>query len=300
MRILIVYPDDKETGPGLVHACERAGHEAGFVDAKLAPWGMFQHINAKHGEYDLVLMSRTLELYPDFVRSKQRYPKIKFAMWNVDVRKNLSDWGLLIEFIRELDYYFTVGLGVVADWQKINPQSYFLTQGIQEERYHKTIPTEEQIKKYSCDVSFIGSLSNPTIHRERRYLLETLRHSIYDVKHFEGIYGDEHNAAVSCARINLGITHSPDVACYVSVRDWKIIAAQGVLLEQKHPGLHGMFGGRVALYENPGDCISKIGEILSDYDNWRQKALKLWEWGMATQCYKDRIDEIVGLIESGL
>jgi len=297
MRILICFPRDGETDQALVDASKECGHETGFVDANI-PFDLYKHINSRNGEYDLVLMSRTMDLYPSFVRAKNRYPDIKFAMWNVDVRGSLDDWGLLVEFVREVDLYFTVGMGRVKDWQMVNPQTYFLSQGIQKERYHKIEPTIEDRNKFTCDVSFIGNCI-PRIHRERRYLLETLRNSHVDFKHLEGIYGRDHNAAVACSKINIGITHSPDCAYYVSVRDWKIIAGGGILLERNHPGLEEMFGGKVALYESPGDCISKIQDIFSDYGTWKKNALKLHEWAMATQTYADRVNEIVNIVEMG-
>ena len=291
MKILIAFPKDGQTDLALYNACKERGDEVYTVDARREPTEMYKTIINHRGDFDLVLMAREMDLYPDFVDAKRRYPDIKFAMWNVDVRDSLENWGLLVNFVEEIDYYFTVAMGVVERWEQVNPNTYFVPQGIQEGKYHECVPTPEQIQKYNCDVSFIGGCID-TIHRERRGILETLRNSHYDFKHLEGVYDEEHNAAVSCARISLGCTHSPDVHSYISVRDWKVIAAQGILLEQWHPGLEEMFGGKVVLYKDPADCLNKIADILADYDKYKQGAFKLWEWAMKSQRYRHRIDQI--------
>jgi hypothetical protein len=295
MRVVICFPFDGQTNQALVDACEERGDEVWAVDAMREPTYLYQKLIDLRGKVDLVLMSRTIELFPDFVRAKERYPHIKFAIWNVDVREKIEDWGFLTHFVSEVDYYFTVAYGVVDRWANINPNTHYVPQGVQDAVYHDVVPTKEQIEKYSCDVSFIGNCFDE-IHRERRYLLETLRNSHYDFKHLQGVYDNEHNAAVACSRISLCCTHSPSVEYYVSVRDWKIAAAGGIILERWHPGLESMFGGKIALYHDPADCLNKISEILGDYEAWQQKACKLQEWVMATQRYVHRIDQIEGII----
>jgi len=295
MRVLIAFPDDQQTNKALVDACTERGDTVYSIDARREPTSMYNFIAKHHGAFDLVLMGREIDLYPDFVRAKDRYPDIKFAIWNVDVRKNLEEWGFLVNFVEEVDYYFTVAMGVVDRWTQVNPNTYYVPQGIQGEKYHECVPTDDQIKKYRCDVSFIGNCIDE-IHRERRYILETLRTSHYDFKHLTGVYDEEHNAAVSCARISLGCTHSPEVSYYTSVRTWKVIAAQGVVLEQWHDGLDEMFGGKIALYRDPSDCVDKVGEILSNYDKYKENAFKLHEWAMASQRYVHRIHQIAGII----
>ena len=296
LRILIVFPRDGETDQALVDACRSRGHEVDSICARRESAGMFQRLIDHRGKIDLVLMSRTEELYFDFVSSRDRYPHIKFAIWNVDVRQSLEEWGLLVNFVREVDYYFTVALGVVDRWTAVNPNTFYVPQGIQIERYHDTTPTEESVEKYLCDVSFIGNVID-NVHLGRQSLIETLKRSHYDFRHFTGIYGEEHNQAVACSKINLAVTHSPDIPYYVSVRDWKIIAARGILLEQWHEGLDDMFGGNVTLYDSETDCLNKISEILGDYKTYEKKAFELWEWAMDTQTYAHRIDQIVGILE---
>ena len=295
MRVLVVFPHDGQTDKALVDAFAEQGHDVFSHCATREPATMHTKIISHNGEFDLVLMSRTVDLYPSFVIAKQRYPDIKFAIWNVDTRKTLDEWGFLVNFVAEVDYYFTVALGVVERWKTINPNTYWVSQGAQKEKYHEVIPTQEQQDEYLCDVSFIGNCIDE-IHTDRRYLLETLRTSHYDFKHFQGVYDSEHNAAVACSRVNLGISHSPEIEYYTSVRTWKVLAAGGILLEQYHKGLSEMFGDRVVLYKNPTDCIAKIGDILGNYEFHKENANKLQEWTLASQCYKDRVDQIMGII----
>jgi len=296
MRVMIAFPRDGQTDKALVDAFKEAGHEVSSICAKREPTKLHTDIISKRGGIDFVLMSRTIELYPSFVLLKQKYPKMKFAIWNVDCRKTLEEWGLLVNFVREVDYYFTVAQGVIDRWKTVNPNTYWVPQGCYEKKYHEVIPTEEQKAKYICDVSFIGNCID-NIHTERRYLLETLRTSHFDFRHFQGIYDEEHNAAVACSKINIGVTHSPEISHYVSVRDWKILGAGGVLLEQYHDGLEEMFGGRVVTYTSPQDCIARIGDMLANYSQHKEDALKLSEWIQKSQRYVDRAHQIMGILE---
>ena len=294
IRVLIAFPNDGETGNGLVEAFKERGHDVDHLCATRHPYNLYSQMCK--GGYEFVLMSRTIGLYPGFVRAKMKYPDTKFAIWNVDIREKIEEWGLLVNFIQEVDYYFVVASGVVKKWSLINPNTYFVPQGLQKERYHPVCPTDEQLDKYKCDVSFIGNLSMPEIHKERAGILHALEDSRFDFKHLTGVYGGEHNAAVASAMISLGVTHSPHISHYVSVRDWKIMGAGGILLEQSHPGINDLTRGYAHQYVDAGDCIDQVGKILCNLEEEKKKARECAEWVLSSQCYVHRAEMIEGII----
>ena len=245
-----------------------------------------------------MLMSRTIGLYDGFVRAKAKYPDLKFAIWNVDVRETIEEWGILTNFIQEVDYYFVVAFGVVERWQRINPNTYFVPQGLQEKRYFPVTPTDIQRQKYECDVSFIGSVSMPEIHKERGGIVQAFQDSRFDFRHLTGVYGEEHSAAVACSKVNLAVTHGPEVSHYISVRDWKILGAGGILLERHHPGLEDLLGGFGNFYHNIGDAINKAGELLVNYEDEKKRAKEASDWVLATQTYAHRVDLIEGILSA--
>ena len=294
MTILLAFPmNDNQTGLAIEDAFKKLGYDVVTVDAQTQQGDLYTTCERHDGKFELCLTSRTMELYEEVQQIKINYPHIKTAIWNTDVRGSLEEWGQFMQFVMSVDYYFVVANGVVDRWKALQPNTYWLPQGIQEERYHRI---ENVPKKY--DVGFIGSVT-PHIHTERTELLAELLYAEgIDFHWYQGVWDEEHNRAVGECRINLACSAYPEIDTCFSVRDWKIIGAGGILLERHHPGIKKFFGGKVETYNDSSDCVRECRRILSNYDECSERAVELYEWAIGSQTYKHRIEKLMEVISA--
>ena len=293
-NILLCYPfEDGQTGVAIENAFKNLGYDVVAVDAQLQAGDLYTTCERHGGKFELCLASRTLELFEEVQQIKIDYPHIKTAIWNTDVRGTLQEWGGLMQFVMSVDYYFVVANGVVDRWKALNQNTYWLPQGIQEERYHRI---ENVPKKY--DVGFIGSVT-PGIHTERTELLaELLYAEDIDFHWYQGVWDEEHNRAVEECRINLACSAYPEIDTCFSVRNWKIIGAGGILLERHHPGIKKFFNNRVQTYNDARDCTRKCTQILGDYTRYDKRAKELYEWAIESQTYTHRIKRMMEIVNA--
>lgn len=296
MKLFVCFPlEDQETGVAIIDAAEERGHEVTFLDANIYGWMLFDRVNEVMGDIDLLLISRTMGIYGEIMKIRRTYPSIPVAMWNMDVREDITQWGGLLEFAQKVDFYFTVGEGAVEPWKCVNKNSFWVPQGIQDKRYFKVTPEDKHFKKYGHDATFIGNCY-PNLHTNRPEILAALDKSDLDYAWIKGVYGMEHNYVVGCAKVNIACSMCPHLKNYFSVRNWKVIAAGGILLEQWRPGIHDLFEGNLMTYTTPEDCVEKVHDVLDAYDEHKKTAEELRVWALEKHTYKNRIDLIEKIV----
>ena len=226
-------------------------------------------------------------------------------MWNVDTRDTLNEWEHLFPLIRIVDYHFVVESNLLSQWRReLNAKTFWLPQGLQNEVYNKPHNiSEENRHKYECDVCFCGSIA-PTAeryHSERYPIIEAIREAgfklnIWGSEKKPQVYNEEHNKQVALAKINLGISGWPNAGKCVSVRDYKIMGAEGFLLERCGDGLGELFPligpGRILdCYATPQELIEKIHYWLSKEHEWErwQIAERAYRWVRENATYTHRI-----------
>lgn len=290
--ILLAFPmNDNQTGLAIERAFKQLGYDVITVNVDTHLGDLFKTCERHNGEFELCLTSRTMELYEEVMQIKIEYPHIKTAIWNTDVRETIEQWGNLIQFIMSVDYYFAVANGVIDRWKKLQPNTFWLPQAVQEERYFKV---DNSSKKY--DVGFIGNCI-PDIHTERvGVIAEMLADPDIDFHWYQGVYDEDHNKAVSECRINLACSAYPKIDTCFSVRNWKIIGAGGLLLEREHPGIKKFFQGKAETYDTIKDSTKQAKKILDNYGKYQQRAEELYEWAIESQTYKHRIVQMMEIV----
>jgi hypothetical protein len=249
------------------------------------------------GNLDLILISRTPELIPEVQKIKNVYPDIPITMWNTDERAKMEDWGKILDLAKLVDYNFVVGGDTIEEWKEYNPSTIWLPQGIQPERYEVTKMPPKDKKEFSCEVAFIGNC-NPAIHVERHKIISAVWDK-YDMKWWKEAYGERHNKAVMGAKVCLGVSAFPDRPLTWSVRNWKYIAAGGIVLEHsRDKRTKEFFQNNIETYMDAGDAVKKVKLILDNYSKYKQKARRLRVWARKHHCYSNRIDEIERLINA--
>lgn len=270
MRVLLLFPmADGQTGPAIKYAFEQLGHEVMAVDAKIESFNSYAV--ACHFMPTLIFCSRTYQLTEQVEQIKRKFKDAKIACWNVDTRNSIHEWEFLFPLIKLCDYYFVVASKLIPDWQKINPNTHWLPQGLQDEVYHKPDEiTDEDKERYSCDVSFTGGIHG--YHAWRQPYLEAVADAGFNFKFWgfldsRKVYNEEHNKAVFLSKINLGMSGWASNESYVSVRDYKILGAGGFLMELTRPGLFDVMPiGGLATYESPDDLVRMVEFHLKNED----------------------------------
>ncbi|MBI5666032.1 MAG: glycosyltransferase [Nitrospirae bacterium] len=116
---------------------------------------------------DFLLYAKN-ELSVETFRELRRSTKL--IMWYPD--PVIPDW--LPPFVEVADVFFTMTEGLVEEFKKINPNSYWLTQGFEPSFFEIREITERDRKKYSADVAFVGNLGSKPHYLPRRTLLQSV------------------------------------------------------------------------------------------------------------------------------
>ena len=303
MRVLLLFPmADGQTGPAIQHAFLKLGHTVLSIDAKLEPDNSCP--SAYVFKPDLVFCSRTYTLAEQVKAIQQKFPNVTVCMWNTDTRNSIQEWYYLFPLIKLCDYYFVIATNQIPDWQKINPNTFWLPQGLQEEVYHKPDGiNKSDILKYECDVSFAGSCTG--YHAWRVPYLRAIERMGLNFKEWgcEGqpqVYNEEHNKMVACSKINLGMSGWPGAGRNVSVRDYKIMGAGGFLLEHWQDGIFEvMQPGMIGIYKDIESLKYQV-EFWLKHEDVRQLFIQNgYQWVHASATYTKRVERALEIMKLG-
>ena len=303
MRVLLLFPmADGQTGSAIKYAFEQLGHEIKAVDAKLARPSEFYRYCCEF-EPDLVFCSRTHQLTEDIITIKKWFKSITICIWNVDTRTNINSWSRLFPLIELCDHHFVVNEYHVTEWnERFKTKTTWLPQGLQDEVYDKPKEiTDEDRKKYSCDVSFTGggrSLRPPFLNAVKKMNVNFKK---WGCSGMPKVYNEEHNKMVSLSKVNLGISrlYGNNIDKYISVRDYKILGAGGFLLELYRKGINDIFPpDTMNDYEDPIHLLEQIAYWLNHEKERKEVAERGYKWVHKNATYTHRIKralEIMGL-----
>jgi len=306
MKILLLFPmADGQTGPAIQKAFENLGHNVLAIDAKKHLGGIYSV--ARHWRPDLIFCSRTKELAVHIAHIKgDMVPGPKVCMWNVDTRANIDEWSHLFPLVRLCDYHFIVDTGIMSEWEKINPKTFCVHQGLQDDLYAKPYKVAvADVREYACDVSWAGNLDAP-IHKFRKPFIKAVEGMGIKFKKWgcEGkpkLYGETFNIMTSLSRINLGLSAVPENGNNVSVRDYKIMGAGGFLLELYRKGIHNQFPADIFDHFNtPASLVLKIEHYLRQDRMRKDMAERGYYWVRANATYTHRIKEMLYIMKGDL
>ena len=303
MKVLLLFPmADGQTGPAIKYAFEQLGHETAAVDPRLEVFNSYN--TACHFMPNLVLCSKIEALTSEVKKIKEKFKDITIFMWHIDIRSRIEKYAHLFSLIESCDYYFVVDTKTIPQWRKINPNTFWLPQGLQNEVYDKPKEiTDDDRRKYSCDVSFAGGLRHSS-HKHRSQYLEAIRQvgaelNLWGCKGSPLIYNEEHNKMVSLSKINFCCSAFPENGQYTSVRNYKILGAGGFALELYREGIYKIFPENVIkCYASPEDLKEKVRYWLDHDEERRQVADMAYQWVHKNATYTHRIQralEIMGL-----
>ncbi len=317
MNILLSCPNDGASNNYIVNALDDLGHKVFFVDHR----NLLDHCKKHVPQYlanEKIDMMLVLYLIPgktydiEYIRKlKANYPSVKYVSWIFDATMDGQRCDENSEFVRlmkEYDYFFTVCGGQVESFRRQGVNAYFGQEGVDSYVGRFNVPTEE--KKY--DVSFLGSVGHPTVHKERLpFLMKVINRfpntliggalHIYD----EGLlkshlkrptYNDvEHSKIVGHSKINLGFNAWPDIDKYLSARAYRVMGAGGFYMTKRSQGVENFYvdGKEIVLYDDVKDCLDKIRYYL-DHDEEREEIAEAGRAKtMAKYTFKDTLAKMI-------
>ena len=189
------------------------------------------------------------EAKPDFIlHSKDEFPAsvfrefrqyAKVIQWYPD--PVITDW--LPPYVEAADVFLTMSEGLVDEFRKLNPQSFWLTEAVAPAFFEiKKDITEEDIRMYSADATFVGNLGSKPQYLPRRQFLQAVIDNGFRLKWWgqkiprkfstiplllgnlgrayggKFVWGEEHAKIAKLSKIYLGFDAQPHVRKSMSER----------------------------------------------------------------------------------
>ncbi len=287
---------DGQTGPAIYHTFQRLRHQVEYVDAKIEPEKSY--VKCCEFNPDLVFCSRTYQLTEEIKSIKKWFKNTKICVWNVDTRTDINQWEHLFPLITLADYYFVVATRLLPEWRKLNPNTFWLPQGLQDEVYHKPDKISKHDKeKYTCDISFAGRIRGERSTYINAIESQTLSFKKYGCSGHPKVINEEHNKMAASSKINFCCSGWPENEKYTSVRNYKIMGAGGFVLELYRKGLSEIFpADTFGCYENPFDFVNKMGYWLTHEKERKAIAERGHKWVHENATYTHRIKQALRIM----
>lgn len=308
MKVLLVFPvGDRQTGLFIYNAFIEAGCDVCVVDANVEPNKMVtETINFNP---DLVFMSRTETLYEGALTLRKEFPKVKTVCYNVDARHTAKEFGNgLLRLFNSVDIFYSKPSGMIQDYQNLCPDTIVkcLPEGFDPSINKKETITEDDMKKYGCDVVFIGTkhevYKTPKPYGRIGLIDYILKNKNFDFKLVSYdppgvgvVIGEEHNKTCQCAKIVLGHCGWADVKLANSARDFRVTGSGGFLLTEDVDGIEELFdiGKEIETYKTPQECLEKINYYLENENKRKEIAENGYMRSQRDHTFRKRIDVVL-------
>jgi hypothetical protein len=272
------------------------------------------------------------EVNPDFIfHGKDELPadtfqelrgKARVIQWYPD--PVIPDW--LPAHVKAADIFFTMSEGLVPEFRKLNPNSFWLSQAFDPSFFEIKSITDEDKKTFASDITFAGNLGSKPQYLPRRKFLGRVLQEGFNLKwwgprlprklstiplligrlgrSYGGnlVWGEAHAKISKLSKIYLGFDSKPEIRKSMSERMY-IASGCGAFYMCEHvDGIEEVMepDREIVTFKNEDEMIYKIRYYLEHDDKRR----KIAEAGNARvlrdHTYKVRIREMFEIIESEL
>jgi len=181
----------------------------------------------------------------------------KTCMWMMDASHNFDPE--MTEKAKRVNFYISGVEGVTDIAKRYCDNTHFVNQCFDDEFNFKMDDVD-----YDTDISFIGSADTSKIHENRKKYVDFLKSQYSSFKHFNNVYGLEHNEVVNKTKINLNF--SPTDATGASVRIYKIMASGGFLMSTPWKDMEKTFeiDKDIVIFNDESELKEKIDFYLNN------------------------------------
>jgi len=342
MKILLLgYLGDNQSAIYVGEAFKELGHDVTAIATReiVAKFGnaegqtkILEEIDKGNYSPDIVLVLKGIEVLPKTLKQiKERFPDATFINWffdwlvaGVPIWKNES----YFDTIKMFDYYFfSAGECVTKLKEKGFDNVYYLDEACSPLHHAEVYMNAFQKKKYSSDVSFIGTLGHFNIHPDRvKYLLKIAKEG-FELRIWGRIAGEmkfipmelrplctqqevinqNHSKVVKTSLVNLGLDSNINLWRGQSARIFRVMCAGGLYLSAPTKGLDEMFklnkkdepitdDQEIVVFYDENDLVRKL-DFLLEHDAIREKIAQNGQKKVLEEHkFVDRIKEMIKII----
>jgi hypothetical protein len=296
---------------------EMNGHQVIPLD----PAGVHDPVNAvfqivKDTKPDFILHFKD-EFPPSVFEDLRRSAKV--IQWYPD--PVIPDW--LPSYVKASDVFLTMSEGLVTEFRKYNPNSFWLTEAIAPSFYQIKGITENDITAYSADVAFVGNLgSKPQYLPRRKYLQAVIKNGFrlkwwgdklprkfstiplligrlgrsYGGKY---VWGEEHAKIAKLSKIYLGFDAQPHVRKSMSERLYIAVGCGAFYMCRYVDGIEDVLEPEkeIVTFRSEQEMIEKIRYYLK-HDAVRQKIADAGQRRVLKEhTYEIRTRQLIEIIE---
>jgi len=324
VKILLAVPmTDGQSGPYIYNSLVDMNHKVATFD-----WRNVMD-KSNHEELNKKLIEAHKELKPDLtiiikgagftgetIKKIKEFNKGKIVGWIFDVTLGgtlVKDVPEYIEFIKELDTFYTMDNDAVSELKTLGVNAKWLTEGCHIEEHKSVIFNNHEQNMFGADIVFLGSVGG--IHPNRDKLLSRIHEEGFDFKifgpvlyepkqepewvkqHHTGYEAINNYHSISCeaSKIVIGIDGWPDRSKSWSARLYRTLCAGGFLLTTETKDMEEYFkaGETLDTFKNEDELIEKILYWLKNDEERKKVAQAGQELVQSEYTFKKRLQEII-------
>jgi len=304
LNIFLVCPmGDKQSGHYIHDSFVRMGHRVAFLDwrqrvqEKGVPVMNEEVISAiKELNPDLTIIIKGLGITGETIKKIKEFHKKPVVGWIFDVTLGgtyVKDVAPYVEFIKELDTFYTMDNSAVPELKELGVNAKWLTEGYFLPAHKEQVINSVQRRNYGADIVFLGSVGS--IHTNRTSMLKRIYDEGFNLKIYGNVefpegeepewvkechsgfsaINDMHSLCCVSSKIVLGIDGWPDRSKAWSARMYRTMAPNGFYLTTHTKDIeeHFKLGEHLDTYKDEDELIEKIIYWLSN-DEEREKVAK--------------------------
>jgi spore maturation protein CgeB len=252
-------------------------------------------------EPDLVLSIKGEAVLPSTIEWFRHDMKVKTALWYPDDPRFFNS---LVKCVApHYDYIFTASEKGAEMYEEIGVKNVYPLPFACEPSVHRKIRlSEDDMRKYECDVCFVGSYLPGRARIIRR--LSVFNVKVYgpywgafagSVKANTGVWGPEMAKAFNAAKIVLNIHVKSDLAYKPNMRVFEATGSGAFLLTDKPYGLEKLFRSweEVMCYNNESELVKLVKYYLDNDEERMNISARGQERAYREHTYQDRVKQIL-------
>ena len=230
----------------------------------------------------------------------------------------------LIPYVKAADIFLTMSEGLVKEFKKFNPNVFLLTQAFEPSFFQIKNITSEDIKTFSTDVTFVGTLGSKPYYLQRRYFLKRVTNEGFNLKWWgpriprklstiplifgkigrayggKFIWGEDYAKVARLSKIFLAFDAKPYIRKSMSERMYTAVGCGSFYMCQHVDGIEEVLepGKEIVTFHSEQDMIDMIRYYLKN-DGLR---MKISEAGrrrvLKEHTYEIRIRQMLRIIEN--
>lgn len=267
---------------------------------------------------DILLLTKGKGIEPETADAFRR-KGIRMVMWYPDYL--ISDSS--IPLARKMDYFFTTVEGMVSYYHEKGIKNVFLLpQGFEPSFFQADELTDEDMKTYGSDITFVGTLETTELYKFRNERLKRVIEEGFDLKWWgqplsrkirniglmlsslgrryggKPVYLKEFAKVIKTSKIFLAFDAAPGVRKCISVRMYNALGCGAFYMCQHVEGIEEVFvpEEEIITFKSDDEMIDKIRYYLPRESLRKKIASRAQEKVLKEHTYQHRVQQLVKMI----